>query len=247
MSADVTTGLPDLANLRDTGGLPTYDGRRTRTGRLLRSATPYHLDAAQVAVLTGGLGVQLRIDLRSRGEVAGATNAHLTTEEHAVLLAPLSSGGRDVVPDIADPVAAMTAHYLRFLEHAGESFAAIARAVVAPGRVPALVHCTLGKDRTGVTVALLLSSVGVTDDAVVADYALTQGRTDALLARLREVPGYRERLAELPAEGLAARPATMVAFLTGVRATYGDARGYLGSVGVSDVTLDALTDLLVEA
>ena len=40
---------------------------------------------------------------------------------------------------------------------------------------PVLVHCTVGKDRTGVTVALTLAAAGVDDDeAVVADYARTE-------------------------------------------------------------------------
>ena len=40
---------------------------------------------------------------------------------------------------------------------------------------PVLVHCTVGKDRTGVTVALALAAAGVDEEAVIADYARTEG------------------------------------------------------------------------
>ncbi|QCW51917.1 tyrosine-protein phosphatase [Nocardioides dongxiaopingii] len=242
--------LPDLANLRDVGGLPTGDGRRTRSGRLLRSATPFYLDAAQAAVLADEVGVRLRIDLRSRGEVDGATSEHLAAVEHDVLHAPVRSGSSFAVDPTGEegtgPVEVMTAHYLRFLEHSPDAFEAITRAVATPGRTPALVHCTLGKDRTGVTVALLLSAVGVTDEAIVADYARTEGQNVDLLDRLLGLPGYAERIAALPAEALGAQPATMTAFLAGLQATHGGAAGYLRSVGVEDAVLDALDRQLVE-
>ena len=238
-------GLPDLANLRDLGGLTTYDGRSTRPGRLLRSATPYFLDARQASVVVDDLGLRLRVDLRTPGEVAGATSAALAARERAVLLAPLRSGGSGGAADRDDPAASMAAHYLRFLDHAQPAFAAITAALTEPGQVPALVHCTMGKDRTGVVVAVLLSAVGVRDEEIVDDYALTAGRTDDLLARLRELPGYAERLAALPVESLGAVPETMVEFLAGLRHAYGDARSFLHSAGVPDHRLHDLTDLLV--
>ncbi|WP_300400507.1 tyrosine-protein phosphatase [Nocardioides sp.] len=238
-------GLPDLANLRDVGGLATYDAHATRHGQLLRSATPHFLDAYQAAVLVDEVGLRLRIDLRSRGEIAGATSTALAWAERTVLLAPLRSGGREAVPDLDDPTAAMVAHYLRFLDHSRPSFAAIVTTLTDADQLPALVHCTMGKDRTGVVLAVLLSAVGVRDEEVVADYALTSEHTAALLERLGEIPGYAERLAALPAESLGAVPETMVGFLAGLRRSYGDARAFLRTAGVSDRRLDELTALLV--
>ena len=47
------------------------------------------------------------------------------------------------------------------------------RILAQPGALPAVFHCAAGKDRTGILAGLLLSSLGVSDDDVVADYALT--------------------------------------------------------------------------
>ena len=45
---------------------------------------------------------------------------------------------------------------------------------IAAGDLPMVVHCTAGKDRTGVAMALLLTAVGVPRETVVDDYALTE-------------------------------------------------------------------------
>jgi protein tyrosine/serine phosphatase len=39
---------------------------------------------------------------------------------------------------------------------------------------PLIVHCTAGKDRTGVICALVLSLCGVDDEVVAHEYALTE-------------------------------------------------------------------------
>ena len=59
------------------------------------------------------------------------------------------------------------------LDERGPQLADVARAVLEPGGLPAVIGCAAGKDRTGVAVALLLAAVGVPADEIVADYVLT--------------------------------------------------------------------------
>lgn len=63
---------------------------------------------------------------------------------------------------------------------------------IADGETPALIHCTAGKDRTGVLMAILLKALNVPDDIVVADYL----RSEVFGQNLRAVSGMRERLQE---------------------------------------------------
>ena len=65
-----------------------------------------------------------------------------------------------------------------------------------------LIHCAAGKDRTGVSVALLLRLVGVSREDVVADFLETQHAEQAISSRLRKMPGRHHRAA-LPPEFLA--------------------------------------------
>ena len=61
----------------------------------------------------------------------------------------------------------------------------------APGAT--LVHCAAGKDRTGTVVALALSVAGVDRDAIVADYAASTERVEAVVARLMSLADLRRQ------------------------------------------------------
>ena len=58
------------------------------------------------------------------------------------------------------------------LEHA-HHYARLLHVLLEADALPALVHCTSGKDRTGFGIAVLLSALGVGRETIVADYLLT--------------------------------------------------------------------------
>lgn len=112
---------------------------------------------------------------------------------------------------------------------------------------PTLVHCTVGKDRTGVVVALALSAVGADRDAVVADYALTASqlpveRNRAVVEYLRtHLPDARNAI-QLATES----PETvMAALLADLEQRYGSVAAYLQASGLTDAELQALRVALV--
>ncbi len=81
--------------------------------------------------------------------------------------------------------------YLRYLRRPGR----LGGRGAAGDRPPdgaTLVHCAAGKDRTGVVVALALAEVGVTREAIVADYAASAERIEAIFARLRGSTTYAD-------------------------------------------------------
>lgn len=63
---------------------------------------------------------------------------------------------------------------------------------------PTLVHCTAGKDRTGVLVAVLLRAAGVTASAVIADHARTTAAMEGVRARLPYDESVEELIREFP-------------------------------------------------
>ena len=134
------------------------------------------------------------------------------------------------------------------IDHSGESFAAVAE-LVAGSSAAVLVHCTAGKDRTGIAVALLLDAVGADRAAVVADYAASQSNLtgpwlDGMLAMLARM-GIPES-AEVT-DLITASPATA---LTEVLESL-DARGgslrYLRDHGLDEAAAVRLRERLVEA
>lgn len=239
--------LPDLRNLRDIGGLRTEDGRRVRRGVVYRSATPAFLDEHQATLLRDELGVRTRVDLRSAVEIEEAHNPRLLAVEHEAHHLPLRAGGAwEHRPDLDDPGAAVAAHYVRYLERSADSLATIVALIADPARAALLVHCSAGKDRTGVTLAVTLSAIGVGHDEIVRDYARTREDLDAMFLQLRRLPAYEERLNALPEESLTAEPRSMQLFLAHVEERYGGARKYLAGAGVDEGTLHRLADTLLE-
>ncbi len=231
--------VPGAMNFRDVGGLPAGPGR-TRAGVLFRSGNLARLDGDGRAALAG-LGLRRIIDLRDDDEVrtAPSLTEHLSAETVRV---PLFLGS--VVSFFEEDVS-LDELYRRILDESATAVADVVRGIVTDQ--PVLVHCTVGKDRTGVTVALTLAAAGVDEDAVVADYA----RTETLLParRNREIVAWlRSRHPESRhAEDLATRsPApVMRAALARLAADFGSPADYLRAHGITDAELVELRRVLV--
>jgi protein-tyrosine phosphatase len=105
------------------------------------------------------------------------------------------------IPDLATA-------YLRFLDRGAAKIAHILD-IVAAGPAPILIHCTAGKDRTGVVVAVLLRAAGVTRSAITSDYRATEPALPAILARSAHLttgldPTMMQRLMGVPAPAITA-------------------------------------------
>ena len=221
-------------NFRDVGGLAAGPAR-TRSGVLYRSGNLAGLEDDGVVAL-GGLGIRRIIDLRADDEVVHAPSrvAGLSLQTQRV---PLFLGS---VASMFEEDISLDEMYRRLVEDSSAGVVDVVRGIVADQ--PVLVHCTVGKDRTGVTVALALAAAGVDEDAIVADYA----RTEDLLPewRNRHVVELLRRMhpEAVHLEDLATRsPApVMRTLLSGVVARYGSAAGYLVAHGLPE---DEVTEL----
>ncbi|WP_181782926.1 tyrosine-protein phosphatase [Pseudonocardia pini] len=174
--------LDGAHNVRDVGGLRATDGRVVRPGVLLRGDHLEDLSAAGAAALCEGAGLRAVVDLRSPQEnpLPGDWMTGRSVERLHLPLVDLtqSIGRHRDESGETDYVAA----YGSMLDAAGPVLVEILRFLTGAGRLPALVHCAAGKDRTGITVAVLLAAAGVGEEDIVADYAVTGLR----LARVRE-------------------------------------------------------------
>lgn len=137
-------------------------------------------------------------------------------------------------------------HYLELLLSSDESIGEALAVLTHPAAYPAVIHCSVGKERTGILVALVLSLVGVDDDDVVAEYALSGMGAARLALRLRELCadnlGDLDRF--LPAL-LSAEPETMRCFLARVRLQFGSVEGYVAHLGMTSA-IGYLRDALLE-
>jgi protein tyrosine/serine phosphatase len=252
--------LEGAVNVRDLGGLPTADGGKTVCGRLLRADNLQELSPADVMRLVRDIGVTTVVDLRSTAEltaegpapldaVPGVRHAHhpvlpelgLATDAVADVLLTRDDQDRSRYP--ADP---RCGHYLGYLEDRPDQVVAALRAVAhAPGA--ALVHCAAGKDRTGVVAALALTAAGVRPAAVIADYAATDERTEAIIGRLRRSPTYARDVTSKPAGSHRSRPETMAAFLEEMDTRHGGVTRWLTDHGLTGDDLGLLRARLRQA
>jgi protein-tyrosine phosphatase len=119
--------------------------------------------------------------------------------------------------------------------------------VIAEGEHAVVFHCTAGKDRTGVVAALLLSSLGVPDDVIVADYHLSERSLAPAVAWAEaHEPEWAVRMAKFPPWILRSPTATAQAFLDILRERHGSIDGYLTDAGLELELLETLRDRLLE-
>lgn len=236
--------LPGLYNFRDAGGYRTADGA-VRWGKLFRSDALHRIDDVTRRRLAE-LGIGHVIDLRSAMELEAAPNAleGLTLTVHHL---PVFAGGT--------PVSAAASGIARVYEHIvderGAALADAVRTIAAAEQDSAvLVHCTAGKDRTGLVIALALSAVGVDRADVVADYALTEENLRGEWAE-HMVAAIRSRgidpTPEVVALVTASPAAVLEATLERIEERHGSIPDYLIAHGLDRTDLDRLAEALIEA
>lgn len=223
-----------MANLRDLGGLP-FGNRAIQPGRLLRSAAPARFDPAARARING-LHLAAIVDLRSTAEREAAPTIWLP---NAIRIEPHGDGGGHV----GDPAALAAqctisaaetrAAILRIYAAIPTAQAAALRAffgALATARTPLLVHCAVGKDRTGAAIAILLAALGVPMQAIVEDYLASNESRPAIAAAFEQDPrtaAIRAAPAETWAPMLGAEPAYLEALFQSLGVTHGSARDYV--------------------
>jgi protein-tyrosine phosphatase len=227
--------LEGCFNFRDIGGYTSTDGREVRWRRLFRAGGPHALTAADVEALRP-LGVITIIDLRTRDEAEerGAYTPHV--DARAVHTLPMT----DVLPPPDEMVgwvdpAYVADRYFEMLRDGSNAIATTLTLLADAGTYPAMMHCSAGKDRTGILVAIVLGLLGVSDEQIVADYALSGPAMHAMLAYYeRTIPEGRERMAQYAPAILAAEPDAMVRLIARIRSEFGSFDGYAAALGVED-------------
>ncbi len=177
--------LRNCANLRDVGGYPAGDGRTTRWRTLLRSGSLHYAGEAASQTLAG-YGVRTVLDLRTWEEADRAPSPPLAGPAVTRRISLIAEGARGLDPRL-------DAVYRYLIDERGDAIGQVVKMLAAPDALPALVHCSAGKDRTGIVVGLVLSAVGVPDEIVAEDYGLSAAylgpRTPQIISQIRASVG----------------------------------------------------------
>lgn len=229
-------------NFRDLGGYRASDGRTVRWRRLFRSAEHHRMSDAEAERTHRELGIRTVIDLRSEGE-----------SEHRLEPGPLVREGvtkhRFGMGDpkskyIARDAGEWNPNFAAMLDSGAGNWVKAVTLLSHEEAYPALFHCVTGKDRTGVLAVLILDVLGVDEETMIEDYALSQQGMDDMVASMRErgIIGPDEPLN--PAIGVI--PEAMRELVAALRERFGTASDYLAQHGVEPAALERLRTLMLE-
>ncbi len=242
-------------NFRDLGGYPTADRRMVRRGRIFRSGDMSRFTAEDAKTMRR-LGIRQVCDLRSTPERQQNPIAWADTDVH-VWARETAHSGADILARARNgdlTASAMFNHmrqaYRDLLQEQRDAYREIFEALAAH-KTPLIFNCAVGKDRTGVAAALVLTMLGVPREFVFADYLLTneilRRELPALLedgqsqyAILQGIPG--DVLAPL----LSANSDYLSAMFSEADRVYGGLHGYVRTgLGVTDATLKNIRTHLI--
>jgi len=240
--------LEGAMNFRDLGDYPTQDGRHVRWRTLFRSDRLVGLTAPDIEALRA-VGITTVFDLRTAAELTrhgtsplydhGVIHRHVpfVTEVGNTASEPEEATG-------ATPNERRAALYIDLIERAHPAIGEIFAALAEPRHYPAVFHCAAGKDRTGMTAALILHTLGVPDEVIAQDYALT---TQYLTWTDEQIEAMsKEYNIAITRENLGAAPETILTLLATIEARYGSVAAFLAGCSVSAAQIAALRDNLLE-
>ena len=253
-------GLEGAPNFRDIGGYAAKGGKHVRWGRVYRSSELSHLTSADAARVDG-LNLSAVIDLRAQDErekspsrwARRPSDIYVSPKES---LAPVMQGLMHDAQTADGARASIEAFYAKMPDSYHDEYAALFHRIAA-GELPLLVHCSAGKDRTGVAVAVLLASIGVSRTAIIGDYALTEKLVPALpmtphpAAGVAAVSQASQVLAPIPEESRRvlwrSDPEYVAAALSSIDREYGSVDNYVRrGLGISDAELSAVRKALLD-
>lgn len=232
--------LDGCVNFRDVGGYRTAYGSMVRWRRLFRSDDLDELSARDVEVVCDHLGVRTVVDLRAGHEQRRGVPHPLHGGEVKVASVPFTT----IDPPPETENGDLARRYLDLLYQGSAALCAVFDTVAnSPGGV--VVHCAAGKDRTGLTVAAMLGTLGVHDEDIATDYALTERNLDRIAERLRRMPAYDTWYRRVSRSNGEARHDTMLGLLALIRHRHGSVENLVRDLGVDRTAIDEVRAALL--
>ncbi|GHF24593.1 MULTISPECIES: tyrosine-protein phosphatase [Streptomyces] len=253
--------LAGVRNFRDLGGLPAADGRRIRPGVLFRSG---HLAraTAEDAEFLGSLGLHTVFDFRNAADIElegadialpGVRNVNLPLSDPAdggEFWRMVRESGLDRLREALSAGQAagrMTASYREIVTTRTAEHSRVLH-TLAQDAVPALMHCSAGKDRAGLSVMATLLALGVPADAVEADYLESNAPHRRYTVKRRQDvdPATEAEVAQLLSPLFEARAEYLAAAFTAIEDTWGTTERYLSEgLGLAPATRELLQKRLL--
>lgn len=229
--------LEKMVNTRDLGGYETQSGSYSKNHKYIRASSPANASLKDIKELKE-YGVKVVIGLRSDFEKEHQKNPFQNDSDIIFYEVNLfDSSTASVVPEEVKQYQDLGGVYIYMLEGMKEKFKEIFDIFLKHPYDCILFHCSAGKDRTGMTAALLLDLIGCHEYDIVKDYSESYENNleinESLSAMMKD---------EEAKQYLKSSPRYMMEFLDYLREHYGSAKEYLVEIGLQNDEIDQLIE-----
>jgi protein-tyrosine phosphatase len=248
MTTSPTLREPEgIHNFREVGPYPLRGGGALRAGMVYRSGALELMTGADAAWLADELHMHTILDLRHPDEVALRDGPHALEDRvlaHSIFREDVPQ--ENFIAELNGRYGAgiSSQRYMHYLEVGGDRFARAFALFGDEQTYPVLVHCSAGKDRTGVLIGMLMDVLGASPEDIAHEYGLSDLSIDRLLAYLRSSGRVLQGSEEEIRARLATPPEKMAGFIELLHAKHGSAEAFLVSHGVPEATIDRVRKLL---
>jgi protein-tyrosine phosphatase len=239
---DRSVELGGVYNVRDLGGMVTQDGRMLRKGMLFRASSLHRLTDEQAWSEFGATTV---FDLRYGSELdAFPLPAFIDSPIHAPILPQQWYRARGEIS--ADPNEHLADVYNVMLDLGATTMRDIVELLAQGEAFPAVFFCMAGKDRTGFVAAVLLSLLGVSDEDIADDFALSGDEVVALVRWLRTREDFENHPMMNQKDDLLRAPrGAMELFLARTYLEHGGLHEWVLTLDVPNESIDSLRSQLL--
>jgi len=253
--SDRRVPLEGSVNFRDLGGYETSDGRRVKWGQVFRSDHLGRLTNRDISFVQR-IGIRTVCDFRTPAEAKKLPDRFLPTDRGRRLHLPIQHGEFDPAGTF-DRIksgdvewmteAFMIEGYIKNIDDFAPVWSTFFKTLADGSRRPLVFHCTGGKDRAGVCAALILLSLGVPEETVIHDHALSNRYIAAVLEKIYDQIRAHGVDPNQVAPYFTAPKNAIVAAVRHIRRTYVSAADYLiNKAGVDDKLIARLREDLLE-
>ncbi|MBR4779773.1 MAG: tyrosine-protein phosphatase [Lachnospiraceae bacterium] len=228
-----------INNIRDLGGIRTKDGKTIKQGCLIRSANLSQAEEQDVS------GISTIIDLRTPGEreekpdcPCGREYLPIPIFEHITAgISHEKNAEKKRLPDMSDL-------YRWLVRECRDNFKKAVSGIMAHDYSTGAVlwHCSEGKDRCGLTTALILEILGVDRKVIMEDYLKTNAvnipKAEAIREKVKETHG------EEFAQGVYRAYIADEAYLEAGWSEMGD--DYIEQLGITDKKIEEFRGKMLE-
>ena len=234
-------------NFRDIGGYLNKEGKRIKKGIYFRAGRQDRMSDKDLSQLSD-LKITTQIDLRRPDEVLEQGKGPLEAMgANYINIAVIPEGGSDKLSRLVGDTRISGKRYLGYLEFGPTTWLRLFGILANEENLPVVLHCTAGKDRTGVSTAFLLSILGVSREVIEADYLLTNLDTERQADFIESTVGYPEGYDRETMISVAGVPKdAMKVFLDGLESKWGSAIEYLEKIGVTQEQMETIRTNFLE-